>query len=138
MVRYVLDACALIALLNKEDGARNVAVLYEKAIHGEAEVLMNKVNLLEVYYGYLKEDGEMFAEQQLVTVENSAIKILDIIGNDLLRQAAKLKATYKRISLADSFAVAQAIISNAVLVTSDHHELDAIDKDRIIKFVWLR
>ena len=62
MVRYVLDACALIALLNKEDGAHNVVALYEKLIDGKAEIIMNKVNLFEVYYGYLKADGEMFAD----------------------------------------------------------------------------
>ena len=138
MVRYVLDACAVIALLNKEEGADKVAALYEKTIHGEAELIMSKVNLLEVYYGYLKEDGEAFAEQQLTAIENSSVKINEIISNEILRQAGKVKGAHKRISLADSFAVAQAIVSNAVLVTTDHHELDAIDKAGIVEFLWIR
>ena len=138
MVRYVLDACALIALLNKEDGADRVATLYEEAIRGEAELFMSKVNLLEVYYGYLKEDGDAFAEQQFMAVEKSAVKINEVISNELLRQAGKIKCAHKRISLADSFAVAQAVVSNAVLVTADHHELDAIDKAGLIEFLWIR
>ena len=88
-MRYVLDACALIALMNNEDGANLVAGLYEKAVDGDTDIIINKVNLFEVYYGYLKEDGEAFAQQQLAAIENSVIKINDTISNDLLRQAAR-------------------------------------------------
>ena len=137
-MRYVLDACALIALMNNEAGANLVAGLYKRAVDGDTEIIINKVNLFEVYYGYLKEDGEEFAQKQLAAIESSVIKINDTISNDLLIQAARLKGNYKKISLADSFAVAQTIVSDAVLVTSDHHELDAIDKKGIIKFLWIR
>lgn len=137
-MRYVLDACALIALLNNEDGAHIVAGLYENAVNGDAEIIMHKVNLFEIYYGYLKVDGKGFAQQQLGAIENSLIKINNTINNELLCQAAELKGAYKKISLADSFAVAQAIVSDAVLVTSDHHELDVIDKEGIIKVLWIR
>ena len=48
-MKYVLDACALIALLNGEEGSSKVAVLYEESINGKAEIVINKVNLLKVY-----------------------------------------------------------------------------------------
>ena len=47
---YVLDACALTALLKKEKGADKVVEIYRKAVVGEAQLLMNKLNLLEKYY----------------------------------------------------------------------------------------
>ena len=137
MTKYVLDACALIALLNEEEGSSKVAALYEESSNGKAEIVINKVNLLEVYYGYLRENGELFAERQLHAVENSIIKINNIISNELFRQAGKMKGVYK-MSLADALAVAQAVILDAVLVTSDHHELDAIDKANVIKLLWIR
>ena len=137
MNSYILDACAVVALFNDEIGADIVDNLLVDAGNGLCSLSMNKYNLLEVYYGYLREDGEMFAEQQLANVLTARIQILDILTDDLFRQAAKLKANYK-LSLADSIAVAQAVVSNAILVTSDHHELDSIDRDGKIKFLWIR
>ncbi|MCL2096235.1 MAG: PIN domain-containing protein [Oscillospiraceae bacterium] len=138
MVKYVLDACALIALMNKEEGWRHVAELYKTAVAGEAELIMNKINLFEVYYGYLKEDGELFAGQRLDEIEKSIVKINDVISSDIFYHAGKVKSSYRRISVADSFAVAQAVVSNAVLVTADHHELDVVDKSGIVNFLWIR
>ena len=46
---YVLDACALIALLQEEPGADKVAAVLNAANNGEAEIVMHKANFLEVY-----------------------------------------------------------------------------------------
>ena len=48
-----------------------------------------------------------------------------------------MKVAYK-ISLADALVVAQAMEDGAVVVTCDHHELDAIDRDGKIEFLWIR
>ena len=85
----------------------------------------------------MREDGEVFAEQQLANIKTACIQIFDILTDDLFKHAAKLKTRYK-ISLADSIAVAQAVVDNAILVTSDHHELDAVDRDGKVKFLWIR
>ena len=50
MNRYVLDACALLALLRNEPGADEVAAVFNSANKGEAKIVMHKANLLEVYY----------------------------------------------------------------------------------------
>jgi hypothetical protein len=42
------------------------------------------------------------------------------------------------MSLADSMAIAQTVVDNATLVTSDHHELDAIDQAGMVGFLWFR
>ena len=46
MSRYVLDACALLALLRNEPGADIVAAAFNAANDGEAEIIMNKVNIV--------------------------------------------------------------------------------------------
>ena len=43
---YLLDACALIALLNDEQGAQRV----EGILSGDAHVYMSAINVLEVAY----------------------------------------------------------------------------------------
>jgi len=50
MTTYVLDACAILAVLSNEPGADVVEDVYEKAASGEAILTLNKVNLLEVYW----------------------------------------------------------------------------------------
>ena len=46
---YVLDACALIALILDEAGADTVSEILNSAYRGEADAFLNKLNLLEVY-----------------------------------------------------------------------------------------
>jgi PIN domain nuclease of toxin-antitoxin system len=46
---FVLDACALIALLAGEPGAENVKKIIQDAIDGKIIVKINQINLLEVY-----------------------------------------------------------------------------------------
>jgi len=137
MRRYVLDACALVAFFNDEPGADMVESLFLEASHGKCVIIMNKYNLLEVYYGYLRANGEDFAENMLDIVESSGIRICDVLTDVLFRQASKFKTSYK-VSLADSMALAQAVVEQAVLVTSDHHEMDAIEKDGKLEFHWVR
>ena len=48
MTKYVLDACALMALLHDEGGAEVVADAINEANNGEATIIMHKLNLLEV------------------------------------------------------------------------------------------
>ena len=44
---YVLDACAMLAVLSKEQGADKAAEFYKKAAYGEITLIMHKLNLLE-------------------------------------------------------------------------------------------
>ena len=42
------------------------------------------------------------------------------------------------MSYADSFVLAAANINNAIVVSSDHHEFDTVEKNTNLKFYWLR
>ena len=47
---FVLDACALIALLKNEKGANIVVDIYKSTSSSSVRLYMNRINLLEVYY----------------------------------------------------------------------------------------
>jgi PIN domain nuclease of toxin-antitoxin system len=47
---YILDACAVIALLAGEPGAENIKKIIQGAVDGTINVKINQINLLEVYY----------------------------------------------------------------------------------------
>jgi predicted nucleic acid-binding protein len=134
---YYLDACALLAAYKQEDGFAVVADLYEAAANGEAELYINTVNLLEVYYGLAYEFETAFANERLREVTESEVKITSLTIPTLV-EAGRLKVTYK-ISLADSIALAEASVSGGTLVTADHHEMDAIEQSEPgINFLWIR
>ena len=134
---YVLDACALIALLLHEEGAEIVAQAYKDANSGNAKIVINAVNLLEVYYDFYRAHDKETADDMITNVYASVVSVVTEIDRALIIEAGRLKATYK-ISLADSFALAQAKITEGVLLTSDHHEFDAIEGKESIQFMWLR
>lgn len=133
---YILDACALLALLNSEDGADKVQAVYKKAESGAARVIINRINLLEVFYGFYHAKGKEYAEKVLKNVTKSIISTSEF-DKTLFAEAGRLKASYK-ISLADSIALAQAIVTGGELLTADHHEFDVIEGKEPIRFHWIR
>ena len=60
--KYVLDSCAIVAYVKDEVGATIVESVLSEAAAGNAELYMNKLNLLEVYYGIRRTDGLQMAE----------------------------------------------------------------------------
>ena len=134
---YILDACALIAAIKQEDGALLVAELYEEAVIGNANLIINKINLLEVYYGFRREHGKEYADIILQSIMNSIVEISDI-SIKVLTEAGRLKSDYRRISLADSVALAETSTRDGYLVTADHHEMDVLDETNVVKFFWIR
>jgi predicted nucleic acid-binding protein len=132
-----MDACALIASMAGEDGAENVHKILNKALDGEIEIVMNKINLLEVYYDVYKTYGQKEAHKFLDNIKNIPIKINSGITDDVLEEAGRFKVTYK-ISLADSIVLAETKINNASIVTADHHEFDIVEKTEDIDFCWIR
>ena len=136
-MKYALDACALLALLKNENGAEIVENLLVEAAESGHSVCMNKYTLLEVYYGFFREDGEAFAEKQLKAIHESPIAIVEILSDEVFRIAGRLKAKYK-ISLADAVVLGQGLADGATVVSSDHHELDAVEKGEKIPFLWIR
>jgi predicted nucleic acid-binding protein len=135
---FVLDACALIAYFTKEDGAENIKEIFEQAIDNKnIIVLMNKVNLLEVYYDVVKTYNEQEANKMLEIVMEMPVEIIHELSDKVLKKAGLLKSKYK-ISLADSIALAESITRSATLITSDHHEFETIENQENITINWFR
>ena len=134
---YVLDACAMLAVLSKEQGADKVVNFYKKATSGEITLVMNKLNLLEVYYDLFRAYGKERADAFIAEIKQSPIVINHELSDEIFAEAGRLKASY-RISLADSVALSQTVVLGGALLTSDHHEFDTIEAKEDINFVWIR
>jgi predicted nucleic acid-binding protein len=124
-MNYILDACALIAALKREQGWEKVYTLIIRADAGDIRLYMHIVTALEVYYSIWREQGPEAAQDMLDIVDTTAIQITADMSLPHFREAGRLKATY-RMSLADTFVCAAASRLFATVVTADG-EMQPID-----------
>jgi PIN domain nuclease of toxin-antitoxin system len=134
---YILDACALLAYFNGEQGAVVILDCLHGLSDGSILLLMHKINLLEVYYNLYREHGRILADEVLIDVITSGISIIDTISDVVFTTAGRLKGTHK-ISLGDAVLLAQASASGAAVLTCDHHEFDPVALIEPIVFKWIR
>jgi len=138
MTRYVLDACALVAVLKGENGAEAVDNFFQQAVRGDAMLCMSIVNLLEVYYGFIGDIGLSETQYMMNTINSTPLAIIDTISPRVYHEAARLKGTYHKLSLADAVGVATAIERGGIFVTADHHELEVVANKETLNFFWFR
>jgi predicted nucleic acid-binding protein len=138
---YVLDACALIALLKKEEGADKIRDILKEARAGTSAVYMSIVNLIEVHYGFVKALGKESAVKILGKIHKLPIQIIDTINNDVFEETVRIRSTYNRtggsISLADAIGLAAAINLKGVFVSSDGEFLEPESREHAPIF-WFR
>jgi uncharacterized protein with PIN domain len=132
---YVFDACAVIALLDDEAGAEVV----EELLAGENHrCVIHILNVCEVYYHiYRRADKDRAAKLETI-LESYGFQLNNSLLSSLWQSASQLKAEWRRVSLADCFALALALGEKATLVTSDHHELDPVAQAGLCPFRFIR
>ena len=128
-----MDSYALLAYLNKEVGYEKVRAVLAMAQQSSLPVLMNELNVGEIYYILYRKRGHEQAEYFLDTV--MAGLPVAMISNDfnVVISAAKIKAQHA-LSFADCFAVATAQRENAVILTGDP-EFKNVEK--FVEIDWL-
>jgi len=134
ITKYVIDACALIAFLQHEIGGDKLRELFKVP---ENEFFMHSINLTEVYYDAVYVSGEEKAQELFEKVVELPITILWDLDVSFIKLVGKYKTSYK-ISFADSFVLAVADKENAIVISTDHHEFDVIEKAGKLSFYWLR
>lgn len=129
---HIIDASALIAYFNGEDGHDRFAQL----LSDEQNVLaMHATNLCEVYYGYLRADGLERAEkawEEAIRV----VQILKELDDGFVKRVARWKVEYG-LDLADAHAAAAAEEHACELVTTDS-DFDAANGAGALRVLKLR
>ena len=132
---YVLDSYALIGYLEDEPFAKWLQQLLLSARKGRCRLYIHALQLGEVYYITLREQGKPVADLAYARIKAFPLTIIDVIDEKLLLSAASLKATFP-VSYADAFAAALARIYDAVLLTGDP-EFAALEEKGFISIKWL-
>jgi len=127
MKSYLLDTSALLTLRDDESGADTVADLLKQAQSKKIRCLGCFISLMEVLYRVWRDEGEpagRLAYEQCMALPIEWIHET----SDLLKHAAKIKATYP-LSLADAWIAASALQESAVLIHKDP-EFSAVDVEQ--------
>jgi len=135
MQELVLDAWAVMVWLKgQEPAARRVRLLLEAADRREQRLLMNIVNLGEVFYLCVKARDLSYGRQVLEALQP---RVMTVSAHDeLVMLAATLKARHP-ISYADGFAAATALLREAPLVTGDPEIKSMAAAERTLHLEWI-
>ena len=117
MIRFVLDASAIITIFENRAGAKKLAGLLQQASDGKARLLMSVINWGEAYYSVWNTNGPGVARYVIEEIGHLPISV---VPADLEQThfAAELKAQHK-LPYADCFAASLALLQRATLVTAD-------------------
>jgi predicted nucleic acid-binding protein len=125
----------MIAYLRGEAGAGSVSAVLLDSDH---QCIAHALNLCEVYYDFYRASGEAVAREAIHDLMAIGVHPHDELSIDFWQAAGALKATHRRISLADCFAVTLAQSVGGSLLTSDHHEFDSIAARRVCAVTFIR
>jgi len=128
-MRIAFDTEALLAFYLGEQGGERVKAYLEKIQDGEAEGLLNIINLTELYYILHRKDPAV-AEDKEANLRSYGLKIVTVTDDKLWKEAGVIKAKHA-IALVDAFAVATAKVKTAQLVTGRDKEFKGIDVEII-------
>jgi ribonuclease VapC len=129
---YVLDTWAVIAYLEDEPSAQQIADLIATAHEESIPVCMTVVNVGEVWYTIAREVSEDDANRSVKELRDLRIQFV-AADWDLTQEAARFKSQH-RMSYADCYAAALAKSKKADLVTGDG-EYKAVEKSVNIQWV---
>lgn len=131
----VLDSSALLAFLFDEKGADVVKALLKDARHARCSHAMN---LCEVFYIVRRDHGEEVAQEKLAEIMAVGLQPCDDLDAPFWQDAGRIKADFRRVSLADCCGVSLTRRLGGTFYSADHHELDALDAAGLCKIHFIR
>ena len=131
---HCLDACAVIAYLRQESGAEVLKEIIERP---NSFLAMHVCNLGEVYYDFFRDDGLAAAQTAWANALVLPLALHRDTDDVFIQRVGVIKVA-ERVSFADAFALALAERLLVPLISTDHHEFDAVERKGHLRFLWLR
>jgi PIN domain nuclease of toxin-antitoxin system len=132
---YVCDACAMIAFLRGEMGADVV----EKALlDAGGQCVAHSINWCEVFYVFCRDGGEATATEAIDDLRAVGVVERNDFDQAFWLDVGRLKATQRKVSLADCCAIVLTNRIGGTLLTSDHHELDSVAAAGLCNITFIR
>ncbi len=122
-MNYALDASAMIAFVTAEQGGDIAEQILADPTN---QCFAHAINLCEVYYDACRRMGPLGAKSLISDLADSGVSFRSDMEPAFWREAGRLKAQARRISLADCFGLVLAAALEAEFVTADRHEMEAL------------
>jgi len=132
MKTYVLDASAVLDLLENGPGAERIEKILAAAERQDTAVAMSVMNWGEVFYNVWQHHGEEAARRAIADLSRLSLEIIPVEQDQALK-AGEIKALHK-LSFVDCIAGALAELRNSILVTADR---DFQKLGRRIQVLWI-
>lgn len=129
---YVLDANAVLDLVEAGPGFHKVEQLLQAASHNQHSVLISVINWGEVFYLLWQRRGEEKARRTLAGLARLPLQIVAVDLSQAL-QAGEIKVFHK-LPYVDCIAAALTVSHQAILVSSDR---DFEKLGRRVQILWL-
>lgn len=135
MASLVFDACALLAFAYDEEGADLLETLLAS---DDDTCFVHSLNFCEFYYQAYRRSSKHDAAKLVDEFLDLGLVLRHDMDIEFWQNAGELKAIHKKVSLADCCAIALTKRLEAELVTSDHHELEALADLGVCKIAFFR
>ncbi len=135
-ISFVLDSYALIGYFENEPFSDRIQSVLTQAKRGDGRLFLHAIQMGEVYYITLREQGRQLADLVFASIKALPINRSERMDEAFLLEAAQLKASFP-ISYADSFAAALAIVNNCPILTGDP-EFKILERNNVVAVEWLR
>ncbi|MBD3328743.1 PIN domain-containing protein [Candidatus Peregrinibacteria bacterium] len=126
----LLDASALLAFINKEEGGITIKNLLDDAYHSGSAIFIHQVNFIEVKYKCNKNFGIDFTTALMAELDSPFFGVIKLIENAEAHYAATLKHRYGH-SLADNIALSCAKFNEADFYTAHRALKETGEKEGI-------
>ena len=133
-MKYVLDACAMIAYIEGEPGQAVVASFLADPAN---ECYAHSMNLCEVYYQIIRHSGVTVAQAAINSLYADGVMERQDMSSHFWQRVGEHKAR-GRISLPDCFCITLAQELSGEVVTSDHGEFDPLVPLGIVPIKFIR
>lgn len=117
-LKLLLDTKPLLKLFAAEEGWEKVKDILSRIEADQLEAGISVVTLTEVHYKYLQEQRPDLATTRTGQLKHALYLEKMEIDQDVAVKAGEFKGRY-RVSIADAFIAASAILEDAVIISDD-------------------
>mgnify|MGYP001557983416 CR=1 FL=1 len=132
--RYILDTSAFLTYFDEEDGVDKIQDLLEISEKGEIQIFASFVSYVEVFYITCQDEDEESAKCRIDLMNKLSINRIES-NEELGLLAGRIKANYK-LSFADAWVVATAIVLDAILVHKDPEFISLKGKIKMLELPY--
>jgi PIN domain nuclease of toxin-antitoxin system len=134
-VNLVYNSNVLIAYMENETGADEVyGLLSDQSYVG----FIHTINLCEIFYHIRRKYGEMAAQEAYSGILKLGLIVREDMDEAIWQAAARLKAEFRRVSLADCICASLANQLDGEMVMCDRHEIQALNDVGACKARFIR